>query len=163
MSAAKVLVPRHVLTIGERSAPPTALRAVMTAVHRRHSIHTDLVRRFRRTLDRERALVERLLARRERREHAQLPSRPPWLGPPGANHPTAESMHGPAPVVARGRSAGRPEPTPTPLRGFAPSVGETGAPAKLAAPAIDVQALADQVIRTIDQRVVAARERLGTT
>jgi hypothetical protein len=35
--------------------------------------------------------------------------------------------------------------------------------AKLAAPAIDVQALADQVIRTIDQRVIAARERLGAT
>jgi hypothetical protein len=32
---------------------------------------------------------------------------------------------------------------------------------RMSPPQIDLQSLADQVIRTIDQRVVAARERLG--
>jgi hypothetical protein len=44
---------------------------------------------------------------------------------------------------------------------MAAPVIDAGASPRLPLPAIDVEGLADQVIRTIDQRVIAARERLG--
>jgi hypothetical protein len=147
----------------ERSEPP-ARRVVVIDVHERRSVHTELTRRFSRTVRRERELVERLLARRERRESPEMPSAPPFLAPPGTPHPTVGTIPGPEAVLVRRQpTVEARHPVPTPRRGFAPSLVETAAAARAAAPAIDVQALADQVIRTIDQRVVAARERLGAT
>jgi hypothetical protein len=146
-----------------RSETP-ARRAAVVHVQERRSVHTDLMQRYSRAVSRERELVERLLARRERREHPETSSAPPFLAPLGIPRPTVGSVPGSdAVVVRRQPTVGARHAVPTPLPAFTPSLVETGAPAKPAAPAIDVQALADQVIRTIDQRVIAARERLGAT
>ena len=101
----------------------------------------------------ESALVARLTARRQRQEIPSASALPPTGGirpspPPGT-------------VVTRARPATREEATPTPLRGMGSPVMDSAAPSRPPLAGIDVEGLADQVIRTIDQRVIAARERLG--
>jgi hypothetical protein len=59
------------------------------------------------------------------------------------------------PAAARPAAAAQPAPAPA----LAARFWETAAPPAAAAP--DVERLTDQVIRSLDQRVTAARERLG--
>jgi len=128
-------------------------------VRGRRAVVSDVYERTARSVNRERVLVERLLARRKRRETQSVAAAMPG---PASIPQQAGSLPPPAALVAHGRFAAKPELAPTPLRGFAPSVADAGTPPRSPLAAVDVQVLADQVIRTIDQRVIAARERLGT-
>jgi hypothetical protein len=99
-------------------------------------------------------LVTRLLARYEhRQEHAAegAPVPAAWLDAPApprvVNRPAA------APTKA--------EPAPAHPPPFQPLPYWGDPPRPAAAPAMDVEQLTDQVLRSIDQRVIAARERLG--
>lgn len=122
--------------------------------------HTAVTHRHQRTVrtaEQASTLVTRLTARRERREAAE----------PTVTMPATQSFPAPATVAATAghvvvqrRPPAQPEP-PTPLRRSAPSAHDVGDAMRMSPPPIDLQSLADQVIRTIDQRVIAARERLG--
>jgi hypothetical protein len=138
--------PEFVRTI-DRARPVTSDRTIVTQRQQR-TVHTA---------SHESTLITRLTARRERREAAN--STVPTS--------TMHSLPSPAPaspaasrVLAHRRPPAQPEP-PTPLRHPAPSPHDIGDAMRMSPPQIDLQSLADQVIRTIDQRVVAARERLG--
>ena len=156
--AATAAVPYRVLQMTQRSEPANERRAVVTDVHERRAVMTHIHERNARTVNRESEIVERLLARRERRETQLLAS----VATAGHALPLVGLLAAPAAVVARGRPAAKPKPMSMPLRGVAPAVADSGAPARTPLAAIDIQTLADQVVQTIDQRVIAARERLGT-
>jgi hypothetical protein len=134
----------HLVRTVERTRPPTTDRIVVTQHHQR-TLHT---------VCHESTIITRLTARRERRE-------------PAATTHAVNSVRVPAtppiavgPVVAHRPPMAPPEP-PTPLRSTIPSRHEIGDGVRTPSQAVDLQSLTDQVIQTIDQRVIAARERLG--
>jgi hypothetical protein len=139
----------HLVRTVDRTRSVTPDRTVRTH-HHQLTVHT---------VHHEAALVTRLTARRDRREAAD----------PSATTPAANSLRAPAsvPVAIAAVLAQRQPPTPpeppTPMRSPVLSLPEIGNPRQTHSTAIDMQSLADQVIRTIDQRVVAARERLGAS
>jgi hypothetical protein len=146
----------------ERLETAAVRRAMVPDALQRRFVSAELFTRYRRTSSRERELVERLVARRERRERQEAPLPVPTDALSSGVRPTVGPLAAPAAVVAHARPSPRLEPLPAPPPRGGASVTDMGARPRPEAPAVDVQALADQVIRTIDQRVIAARERLGT-
>jgi hypothetical protein len=119
-----------------------------------HVVETSLARLHRRevwTNTHETELVTRLLTRQTRQESTGTAG--DWMGtaPPPArvfNHPAvAPPAEAAAPVP--------PAATPPGLRYW----GDDAAPP--APPTVDIGQLTDQVMRTMEDRVIAARERLG--
>src|SRR5262249_27224095 len=99
-------------------------------------------------------LVTRLLARYEHRhEHAaeEAPVPAAWLDAPA-----------PPRVVTRPAAASaKPDPAPATPPPSQPLPYWGDPPRPPAAPAVDIEQLTDQVLRSMDQRVIAARERMG--
>jgi hypothetical protein len=146
VTAAGHIRPTLVRTV-ERTRSLTLDRTVVGQHHQRtvHAAHQEST------------LVTRLIARRERREATDpTPTAPAATQRVALGAPPAPAT----PVLARRGLPAQLEP-PTPLRAPTPSPHGVGDAMRAPAPALDIQSLADQVIRTIDQRVVAARERLG--
>jgi hypothetical protein len=145
------------------TAPPSPLLRIVARrgdLERRRMTGADVSMGQNLTRTRESALVARLAARRQRHERQETPSPSPAIST-GGFRPSLGPLPLPGAVVARTRPATGAESTPTPLRGMAPPLTDQGALSRPALTTIDIQGLADQVIRTIDQRVIAARERLG--
>jgi hypothetical protein len=93
-------------------------------------------------------LTRRLIEERTRRELPALAAARPVLRiPPGGRVETSRGDRPPG-FAETGPTAGR-----------APRAA--AAPAPAAAPPIDVERLTDQVVRRIDERIVAFRERMG--
>ena len=175
--AATLASPRRVpVRLGDTTAPPARLLRIVERwglvearrldvpnVRERRSPGAVFSARPILTRPRESALVARLVARRQRREVQEMSPAATARPAAGGRLWGTESPPPPQTVVARARPAAPPESTPTPLRGMGSPVMDSGASLRPVVPAIDLQGLADQVIRTIDQRVIATRERLGTT
>ncbi len=132
--------------------PATVLRQVVTPAMQ--VVETSLARLHRRevwTNTHETELVTRLLTRQTRQESAGVPGDWSTAAPPPArvlNHPSVAPQAAPAPPVP-------PTTAPPGLRYW----DEAAAPP--APPAVDIGHLTDQVMRTMEDRVIAARERLG--
>jgi hypothetical protein len=122
------------------TAPATTGRLLETLV-------TRLQRRDRLTTWRESTLVVRLLARQETGADAALSLPPPAV-------PRVVSQ----PAAALAVRAAQRSPAAAPLT---PPAYWDEPPRPASPPLMDVERLTDQVVRTIDQRMVAARERFG--
>ena len=99
-------------------------------------------------------LVTRLLARYEHRQGQAMEAAPvptAWLDAPAPPRVVNRPVAAPA----------RPDPAPATPPPFQPLPYWGDPPRPPVAPAVDVEQLTDQVLRSMDQRVIAARERLG--
>ena len=161
-AARQAVEPRQVAPTPASTSWRTATRQVQVEAARSPSASLtqvggeEIVMRLRhreiRMTWRESQLVERILARRERRDNGASPA-PTWADTP----PVPRVFHQPA--AAPG--AATPEPSVHPVSPVHdPRYWEDSRPPPAPA-AADVERLTEQVIRALDQRVVAARERLG--
>jgi hypothetical protein len=132
----RIQVPTPIVLLAASPDSPPAARAAGEFVVR-------LLQREREVIGRESRLVERVLARQGLGEPAVAPVPPVSrvFHQPAASQPAAAVQNAaPAPALAAQFRESTPQPS---------------------APAPDVERLTDQVIRSLDQRVTAARERLG--
>jgi hypothetical protein len=141
LPTARADAPEFVGPLGTRTTAPAAAGRLL------ETLVTRLQRRDRLTTWRESSLVVRLLARQETGADAALPLPPPAV-------PRVVSQ----PAAALAALAAQRSPAAEPL---APPAYWDEPPRPTPPPLMDVERLTDQVVRTIDQRMVAARERFG--